>query len=92
MSNTKFELNDEQQKRVDAWFKHHWDVVHKGFHPPDFTGFVCQFIFGPTSMGTNAKVVCVWCPKGHQGHECDFTLDDNGEFVFQYDENWNPME
>lgn len=90
--NTKFELDNEQQARVDAWFKHHWDVVHKGFRPRDSSGFAVQFIFGPTGMGCNAKVVCVWCPEGHQGHECDFTIDeDMGGFIFDYDENWNRL-
>lgn len=88
---TKFELDKEQQARVDAWFDHHWGVVHKGFRPRGDSPVVCQYVFGPTGIGCNAKVVCAWCNEGYQGHECDLTLDDDGEFIIQYDENWNQL-
>src|SRR5512135_2311635 len=89
---TKFELDAEQQARVDAWFKHHWDVVHKDFRPREMTGAAVKFTFMPTGMGTNAKVECIWCTAGHQGHECDLTTDfDEGGFIYEYDENWNRL-
>lgn len=85
----KFELDQDQQARFDAWFQHHWNVVHKGFHPRDMSGFACEFTFGPTVEGCNCKVECVWCPQGAPGHECNLTVDDGGELIVQYDEDWN---
>lgn len=90
---TKFELDERQQARVDAWFKHHWEVVHAGFKPREMSGFSVWFHFGPTGMGCNAKVECVWCAKDCPQRECDLTVDfDDGEFIFQYDENWNRLK
>lgn len=87
----KFELNPQQEARYKAWLTHHWEVIHKGFHPRGDSPVVCWFIFGPTGIGDNIRVECQWCPEGHQGHELDLTEDDDGEFIFQYDENWNRL-
>ena len=92
MKTAKFELSEQQQARFDAWFKHHWEVVHAGFRPRDMSGFAVWFHFGPTGCGCNAQVECVWCPEGHQGHEVILTEDsDEGVFIYEYDENWNRL-
>lgn len=89
----KFELSKEQEDRLDAWFKHHWDVIHKGFSPRDIGGFCVEYVFGPTTCGLNAEVVCVWCSKDNPNRACNLTEDsDEGGFIFQYDENWNRLK
>ena len=91
MARTKFELDDAQQARMDAWFKHHWDVVHKDWRPPDMSGFAGHFLFGPTGCGDNVEYRCAWCPdKSEQGHLI-MTTDDDGEFLYEYDENWKRL-
>jgi hypothetical protein len=87
----KFELSADQQARVDAWFKHHWEVVHAGFRPREMTGVAVKFTFIPTGMGPSSQVECVWCKEGHQGHAVDLTEDDEGGFIYEYDENWNRL-
>lgn len=93
MSRTKFELNDAQQARMDAWFKHHWDVVHKGWRPPDMSGFAGHFMFGPTGCGCNVEYKCAWCPDDSQQGRLIMTVDEDGdgEFLYEYDENWNKL-
>lgn len=90
MSNihSRFEIDDEQHARFVAWSKHHWSVVHKGFIPPDHSGFGNQFIFGPTNSGCNVKVKCAWCAEHALQREVELTKDDDDEFIYQYDENW----
>ena len=92
MANSKFELDDKQQARLDAWFKHHWDVVHKGWRPrPGNDGFAGFYMFGPTGVGCNVKYQCAWCPDGSPQQEVDLTIDedDTGDLIIEYDENWN---
>lgn len=85
----KFELDEEQQKRFDAWFKYHWEVHHKGWKPRDMSGFAYWMMFGPTGCGDNVKVECAWCSEDFPGHELNLTTDsDDGGFIFEYDENW----
>lgn len=89
MANTKFELNDQQQERMNSWFKHHWDVVHKGWRPPDTSGYAGKFLFGPTGCGCNVSYECAWCVDNSPNHKINLTFDeDDGEFIFKYDENW----
>ena len=87
---TKFELNPEQQARLEAWFKHHWDVVHAGFKPRDMSGFCLWYMFGPTSMGNNVKTRCVWCADDNPRRDCNLTIDEDydGSFIVEYDEDW----
>lgn len=85
----KFELTKAQQERSDAWFKHHWDVVHKDWRPRDMSGFACEYVFGPTGYGCNVKIQCVWCAPETPQRECILTEDfDSGDLIYQYDENW----
>jgi hypothetical protein len=90
MSNihSRFELDDEQHARFEAWSKHHWDVVHKNFIPPDRSGFGNKFIFAPTSAGDNVHVECAWCAANTPQRVVVLTKDDDGEFIYQYDDNW----
>ena len=92
MSNTKFSLNDVQQARMSAWFKHHWDVIHKNWRPrAGNNGFAGWYMFGPTGIGDNVKYKCAWCvdDKG----EVDLTIDEDGDgdLIVRYDENWNRL-
>lgn len=91
MNTITFTLSKEQKERFDAWHRHHWEVVHKNWTPPDRSGFVCEFIFGPTGCGDNVRVKCVWCNPGHQGHEVNLTESDDGGFIFEYDSDWNKL-
>lgn len=90
MSNihSRFDVTDPQHRRFREWSEHHWNVVHKGFTPPDRSGFGNQWVFGPTNSGMNLKVVCAWCTDSCPQHEVILTEDDDGEFIYQYDENW----
>jgi hypothetical protein len=90
MSNTHFtfEIDDQQHARFKAWSDHHWGVVHKGFTPPDFSGFGNQFVFGPTGLGCNVSVKCAWCTKDCPQHEVVLTKDDDDQFIVDYDDNW----
>lgn len=91
---TKFELTKEQQERLDAWFKHHWDVVHKGWRPrPGNDGFAGWYQFGPTGIGCNTKYTCAWCVDNDPKGVVDLTIDEDGdgELIIQYDENWNRL-
>ncbi len=92
MKLTKFELSEQQQARMDAWFKHHWEVVHKGWRPPDMSGFAGFFMFGPTGCGCNVKYECAWCAKDNPCRIVDLTDDDAGGFIYEYDENWNRLK
>lgn len=87
---TKFELTKEQKERSDAWFKHHWDEVHRNFRPRDMSGFACEYVFAPTGCGCNVKIQCVWCVPETPQRECILTIDedDTGKFIYEYDENW----
>jgi hypothetical protein len=87
----KFELDAEQEARADAWFKHHWEVVHAGFRGRDSSGAACRYIFMPTGMGPSVSLECIWCNEGHPGHSIDLTLDDGGGFCVDYDENWKEI-
>lgn len=87
----KFELDKDQQARMDAWFKHHWDVVHKGWQPPDMSGFAGHFRFGPTGDGCNVDYQCAWCVDGSACQSVILTVDDDGEFIADYDENWKKL-
>lgn|SRR5574337_1112355 len=93
MPNTKFELTDQQQARMDAWFKHHWDVVHKGWRPrPGNDGFAGWFRFGPTGIGDNVEYECAWCADDSPHRKVILTEDsDEGGFIYEYDENWNRL-
>lgn len=91
MARVKFEFTEAQQARYSAWFKHHWEIVHKGFHPRGDSPVTSWFIFGPTGIGDNVRVECQWCNEGHQGHTLDLTEDDGGGFIFEYDEDWNRL-
>jgi len=83
---TKFELNEMQQARVDAWFKHHFETVsHVG---RDYSGAAVKFSFIPTGLGPSCKVECLWCVPETSSHSIDFSEDDDGEFATDYDETW----
>ena len=90
---TKFELESNQQGRMDAWFKHHWDVVHKGWRPPDMSGFAGHYRFGPTGCGCNVDYRCAWCVDGSPQQMVILTIDEDGDgdFIVEYDENWNEI-
>jgi hypothetical protein len=88
---TKFELDKEQQVRMNAWFKHHWDVVHQGWRPPDRSGFAGHYRFGPTMDGCNVDYECAWCVDGSPSQKVILTTDDDGEFIYPYDENWKRL-
>jgi hypothetical protein len=93
VKNVSFQLTDAQQARADAWFKHHWEVVHKNWRPRDMSGFAVWYHFGPTGTGNNVKVECAWCPVGHQGHEVNLTEDfEEGDLLVQYDADWNEVK
>ena len=89
----KFELDDNQVKRVKNWFKHHWEVLHKNWQPPDRSGFMLWYMFAPVDVGMNAKVVCVWCADDNPKRECDLSIDEDGDgdFTIEYDENWDKI-
>ena len=93
MANHKFELEDKQQARLDAWFKHHWEVVHKDWQPRDMSGFAGWYMFGPTGCGNNVKYRCAWCKDNDPKGEVDLTIDedDTGDLIIEYDENWNQL-
>lgn len=89
---TKFELTEAQQERMDAWSKHHWGVVHQGFRPhAGNDGFAGFFMFGPTGVGCNVKYECAWCNANSPHRTVDLTEDEDGSFIYQYDENWNRL-
>lgn len=91
---TTFTLSEQQDARSKAWFKHHWEVIHKGFNPPDKSGFSVWYSFAPTGIGCNVKMECVWCSKDNPNREIDLTEDDDdpeGGFIFEYDENWKRL-
>ena len=85
---TKFELDAQQQARMNAWFKHHWEVIHKGWRPPDMSGFAGWYRFGPTGDGDNVEYECAWCADGSPHQKVVLTVDDDLEFCYEYDENW----
>lgn len=91
MARAKFELSDAQQARMDAWFKHHWEVVHKDWRPrAGNNGFAGFYMFGPTGCGENVKYQCAWCAEDSPRRELSLTEDsDEGGFIYEYDADWN---
>lgn len=90
----KFELSEQQEARAKSWFKHHADTIHKGFNPPDKSGFAVWYSFAPTGMGCNVKMECAWCEGDVSGKEVNLTEDDDdpeGGFIYDYDENWKRL-
>lgn len=88
-----FTINDKQTERADAWFKHHFEIVHGKMECRDIGGAAVKFTFLPTSMGDNVTVECIWCPEDHIGRSVILTDDfDTGDFIFDYDENWNKIK
>jgi hypothetical protein len=88
----KFELDDMQQARADAWFKHHWEVIHANFHPREMSGAAVKFTIIPTGCGDNIDMECIWCKEGMPAQKVVLTVGDDGEFIFEYDADWNKLK
>lgn len=77
---TKFELDAEQEKRLQSWRKNHFETAHpKGVR--DMTGAALRFTFIPSGIGDNVTVECIWCPNV----KVTLTIGDDGEFLYNED-------
>lgn len=88
---TTFKLSANQKKRMDAWFQYHWDVVHANWRPRDSSGFAGWHRFGPTLSGCNTEYHCAWCKEGDPKGDLNMTEDDDGDFIYEYDETWKRL-
>lgn len=92
MSTREFKIDEMQTTRLDAWFKHHFEVIHAKFRPRDIGGAAVKFIFIPTGSGDNITVECLWCKEGDPAHSVVLTVGDDGEFIFEYNDEWNRLK
>ena len=81
MKNIKFELDDDQMKRFNKWAK---EQIKKTGRSSDSFGFRFEFLFGPTGMGNNVKVIDAFTKD-----EIILTIDDDGEFLYNEDGSKN---
>jgi hypothetical protein len=73
----EFKLDKEQTERFEKWAE---KQAKKTARSSDSFGFRFQFIFGPTGMGCNVRVVDAFTKE-----YVDLTQDDDGEFLFNED-------
>ena len=53
----------------------------------EYSNATLKFTVIPTGVGDNITVHCLYCDKG----KVVLTLDDDGEFLCNYDKDWNEV-
>lgn len=64
----KFELDDNERAKLEAWNKRHLEVAHNGEEPHcGAAGGRVSFVITPTGLGTIVAVECGVCVRNEIG-------------------------